>query len=142
MSADNFLAVLKIGRRYIGYHCSASMDYPQDACYRCIGSKDFNVGTMEEAVDCCENFNSDGMGMLEYGYHFVNRAKPMRKRKLSLCAICPQNPSNPEEGSPEAKLLGCTCERILEEGFYSYMTRHNCPVHSNPTWQETCYKEQ
>lgn len=136
MSADNFLAVLKEGSKFVGYHCSASMYYPQEECYRCIGSKDFKVDTIEEAIDCCENFDADGMGYLEYGYRFVNRDKPLQERDSSLCANCPQNPDNPEEGSKEARALGCTCERIsLGGGAYGYKAGMNCPVHYSPNWK-------
>jgi len=136
MSADNFLAVLKEGDGYVGYHCSASMYYPQEECYHCIGSKDFEADTIEKAVDCCENFDAGGMGYLEYGYRFINRDRPLQERDYNFCVNCPQNPDNPEEGSEEAKALGCTCERILHNGdTYGYKMGIGCPVHLNPDWR-------
>lgn len=135
MSADNFLAVLQERGKYIGYHCSASMYYPQEECYRCMGSREFEADTLDEAIDCCENFDADGIG-LEYGYRFINRGRPIEGRDNSLCANCPQNPDNPEEGSKEAKALGCTCEKILLDSFtYGYKAGKGCPVHYNPNWK-------
>ncbi len=136
MSADNFLAVLKEENYYVGYHCSASMYYPQEECYRCIGSVDFTAETIEKAIDCCENFDADGMGFLEYGYSFINRDRPLKEKDLSLCVNCPQNPNNPEEGSEEAKALGCTCEGWFEHGkLVMAKMGKNCPVHYNPEWK-------
>ena len=120
MSADNFMAILKKDDKYVGYHCSASLHYPLRKCYSCIGTKYFEVASIEKAIIKSENF-----GYLEYGYRFIDFSLHKDMKGID-CNKCFQNPTLPEEGSKEAKELGCTCIKH-ENGFFT-MGR-NCPVH-------------
>jgi len=129
MSADNFMAVLKEDNKYVGYHCSASVACEVPGwrkCYKCIGTEHFRVDTIEEAVNECEHF-----GYLEYGYRFVD-SHPIEMPEKEFCEVCAHNPSLPEEGSEDAKKLGCNCEKIGP----GFRLGENCPVHLNIRWQE------
>ena len=129
MSADNFMAVLKEGDKYVGYHCSASVacEVPGwKKCYKCIGSKDFSANSLEEAVCACESFS-----YLEYGYRFVDN-HPMEMPEEGFCEICAHSPNLPDEGSEEAKEQGCNCEKIGP----GFKMGKDCPVHANIRWQE------
>ena len=91
MSADNFMAVMKEGDKWVGYHCCASHSYPYLDCYSCLGVNDFEANTLEEAIDCCENFDLDGMGYLEYGYCFPEKTTQVwlgeDKDKVCPCGL-------------------------------------------------------
>ena len=109
MSADNFMAILKEGDKFIGYHCSASVanECPLwRKCYPCIGCKHFAVGSVEEAIEKCESFS-----YLEYGYRFVDY-HATRGPEEGFCEICAHNPDLPKEGSKKAKARGCNCKRV------------------------------
>ena len=62
MSADNFVAIVKRGKRYKCYHCCASHAYPYTKCYSCIGTLTLNTGKLKTAIQYCEK------EYLEYGY--------------------------------------------------------------------------
>jgi len=91
MSVDDFMAVLhEEGGKWVGYHCSASMQYPQQTCYRCLGTRRFRVDSMKDAIIECQQFDEGGYGYLEYGYFFVNPDSELPDIDLDLCDYCPQ----------------------------------------------------
>ena len=131
MSSDNFMAIAQENGKYIGYHCSASMYYPQSKCFKCIGIKHFEVDTIEQAIyNCQEGFDPEGY--LEYGYRFIDCSKPDWDEDRGYCLHCPQDPKLPLEGSWKAKKLGCTCKKFRDG---SYKLIFNCPVHDSPLWK-------
>ena len=70
MSADNFLVVVKEGKRkWVGYHCCASHNYPYNDCYSCIGGKAFETTTELKAWHEAQRVESEIN--LEYGYSFA-----------------------------------------------------------------------
>ena len=67
MSADNFIAILKTkDNKFIGYNCSASMDYESIEDYK-NGYKEFEADSIEEAIK-----KAQAVEICEYGYTFVN----------------------------------------------------------------------
>jgi len=129
MSADNFIAILKEGDKYVGYHCFASVEIETPCwkeCYPCIGSKEFEVGSLEEALMESTNF-----GYLEYGNKWVDDR--FDEVEEDFCPICAHRPNQPEEGRAEAVALGCNC-KLLDFG--GIQTGEDCPVHLNKRWQE------
>ena len=133
MSADNFIAILKENDKQVGYHCSASLHYPLRKCYSCIGTKQFTLGSIEEAIVKCENF-----GYLEYGYRFIDFSNHKDMESID-CNKCFQNPSLSEEGSEEAKKLGCTC--IINKN-NSFTMGRNCPVHYSLAFRKSLGLEE
>ena len=131
MSADNFIAVLKEGDKYIGYHCSASIlcEVPGwRECYSCKGIQCFKVNSIEEAIIKCENFD-----YLEYGYRFIDyKNEELEEFDIDFCKVCAHNPDLPEEGSKKAKDLGCNCKKIGP----GFSLGKDCPVHCNAVWQK------
>lgn len=134
MSSDNFMAVLKEGNKYVGYHCSASVFEGTPCwrkCYSCQGSVAFTANTLEEAIEKCENF-----GYLEYGYRFID-SRLLSEPEEGFCDVCAHNPSLPEQGSRKAKSLGCNCKKIkVYNMVYGYELGDDCPVHFNIQWQK------
>ena len=84
MSADNFLAIVKEGKRkWVGYHCCASHYYLFSNCYACIGSKAFETTTELKALH--EAQRVQGETYLEYGYTFVGQHWLTDKEKQTIC---------------------------------------------------------
>ena len=85
MSSDNFLSVVKEGKRkWVGYNCCASHDYPFNDCYSCIGGKEFETTTELKALH--EAQRVDGEIYLEYGYFFAGDYRRLtEKQKQTYC---------------------------------------------------------
>lgn len=86
MSADNFLGIVKEGKRkWVGYYCCASIDYPFADCYACIGGKAFETTTELKALHEAQRI--EGETYLEYGYSFManKRLTPQKRGELCPC---------------------------------------------------------
>jgi len=68
MSLDNFIAIVKIGKKYIGYECCASIEYNSLEDYQQEPIV-FRANSLKEAIIAAQQETT------EYGYCFVNLQK-------------------------------------------------------------------
>ena len=68
MSLDNFIAIVKIGGKYIGYDCCASLEYNSVEDYQ-QEPIIFQATRLQEAIIAAQQETT------EYGYCFVNLQK-------------------------------------------------------------------
>ena len=78
MSANNFMAVIQEGKRWVGYHCCASHPYPYINCFKCIGAKAWTAGKIKQAIRLCEKEE-----YLECGYRFPQLSENMETAPTS-----------------------------------------------------------
>lgn len=66
MSSDNFIAIVKENKKYIGYNCSASQSYSKISDYKkCF--REFECASVKKAIKKAQE-----VWPCEYGYRFVN----------------------------------------------------------------------
>ena len=73
MRADNWIAIFFEDGKYVGYHCSASCDYKNDADIKKDNEPIFTVATKVEAIVECTEWQC------EYGWQFMGE---------NLCPTC------------------------------------------------------